>query len=87
MKDLKGKIKEKNAEIEVLKEMVKSANMQVKAKDVDLDRLKKRMNRRAGGGVNNDDNSSAYGSRRGRDDRSSSSRHSRIGQRNNDFAG
>ena len=80
MKDLKGKIKEKNAEIEVLKEMVKSANLQVKAKDVDLDRLKKRMNRRAGGRVNNDDNSSAYGSRRGRDDRSSSSRHSRIGQ-------
>ena len=36
MKDLKQKIKEKNAEIEVLKEMVKSANMQAKAKDIDI---------------------------------------------------
>ena len=27
IKDLKGKLKDKNAEIEVLKEMVKSANM------------------------------------------------------------
>ena len=40
MKDLKQKIKEKNAEIEVLKEMVKSANMQAKAKDIDIQRLK-----------------------------------------------
>ena len=36
---MKAKIKEKNAEIEVLKEMVKSANQQAKARDIDVQRL------------------------------------------------
>lgn len=36
IKDLKNQLKEKNAEVEVLKEMVKSANMQTKAKDIDI---------------------------------------------------
>ncbi len=36
IKDLKNKLKEKNAEVEVLKEMVKSANLQTKAKDIDI---------------------------------------------------
>ena len=40
---MKQKVKEKNAEIEVLKEMVKSANTQIKAKDTDITRLKKRL--------------------------------------------
>lgn len=43
LKDMKQKVKEKNAEIEVLKEMVKSANTQIKAKDTDINRLKKRL--------------------------------------------
>ena len=68
---MKQKIKEKNAEIEVLKEMVKSANTQLKAKDTDLTRLKKRLQR-----ANDGDAGSNYGgSRRG----NSSSRHSRLG--------
>ena len=78
MKDLKAKIKDKNAEIEVLKEMVKSANMQAKSKDIDVSRLQKKINRleRGLGG----DNASNYGgSRRGRDDGSVSSRQSRMG--------
>ena len=75
LKDLKAKVKEKDAEIEVLKEMVKSANMQAKAKDTDIDRLKKKLRRGGGGG-----NDSDFGSRRGRDDRSVSSRHSRLGR-------
>ena len=70
----------------MLKEMVKSSNMQVKAKDVDIDRLKKRLKRKGGGSVA-DDVGSNYGSRRGRDDRSSSSRHSRLGAGRNDLAG
>ena len=77
LKDLKAKVKEKDAEIEVLKEMVKSANMQAKAKDGDIDKLKKRLQRK---GLP-DDTASNYGSRRGRDDRSTSSRHSRLGGR------
>jgi hypothetical protein len=36
LKDLKAKIKEKDAEIEVLKEMVKSSNIQAKAKETDM---------------------------------------------------
>jgi hypothetical protein len=36
MRDLKIKHKDKLNEIEVLKEMVKSANMQAKAKDIDI---------------------------------------------------
>ena len=68
---MKQKVKEKNAEIEVLKEMVKSANTQMKAKDTDINRLKKRLQR-----LNNGENVSNYGgSRRG----DSSSRHSRLG--------
>ena len=43
LKDMKQKIKEKNAEIEVLKEMVKSANTEIKAKNTDVQRLKKRI--------------------------------------------
>lgn len=39
LKDLRAKIKDKSAEIEVLKEMVKSANMQAKSKDIDVSRL------------------------------------------------
>lgn len=76
LKDLKAKIKDKNAEIEVLKEMVKSANMQSKSKDIDVSRLQKKINRlqRDGG-----DGASNYGgSRRGRDEGSVSSRQSRL---------
>jgi hypothetical protein len=36
VKDLKNQLKERNAEVEVLKEMVKSANSQTKAKDIDI---------------------------------------------------
>ena len=68
---MKQKVKEKNAEIEVLKEMVKSANTQIKAKDTDINRLKKRLQR-----LNDGETVSNYGgSRRG----NSSSRHSRRG--------
>jgi len=38
-------LKDKNSEIEVLKEMVKSANMQAKSKDIDVSRLQKKINR------------------------------------------
>lgn len=60
----------------MLKEMVKSANMQAKSKDIDVSRLQKKINRlqRDGG-----DTSSNYGgSRRGRDEGSISSRQSRL---------
>ena len=43
LKDLKLSNKEKQAEIEVLKEMVKSANLEVKAKDIDIARLKNKI--------------------------------------------
>jgi hypothetical protein len=33
---MKTALKERSAEVEVLKEMVKSSNMQVKAKDIDI---------------------------------------------------
>lgn len=36
IKDLKNQIKERSAEVEVLKEMVKSSNLTVKAKEIDL---------------------------------------------------
>ena len=75
---MKAKIKDKNAEIEVLKEMVKSANMQAKAKDIDVNRLQKKINRRQNGGAGGDQSSNYGGSRRGRDDGSVSSRQSRI---------
>ena len=42
---MKNKLKEKFNEIEVLKEMVKSANKQAKAKDIDITRLLKRIQR------------------------------------------
>ncbi|CDW85506.1 UNKNOWN [Stylonychia lemnae] len=45
MRDLKTKLKDKLNEIEVLKEMVKSANKQAKAKDIDIQRLNKRIQR------------------------------------------
>lgn len=45
IKDLKTQIKEKNAEVEVLKEMVKSANSQNKAKEIDIQRLTKKLQR------------------------------------------
>lgn len=56
---MKSKIKEKNAEIEVLKEMVKSANIQIKAKDTDVQRLKKRLQR-----LNDGETGSNYGGSR-----------------------
>ena len=77
MKDLRAKIKDKNAEIDVLKEMVKSANMQAKAKDIDVSRLQKKINRLQNG-QGGDQSSNYGGSRRGRDDGSVSSRQSRI---------
>lgn len=40
---MKVKLKDKLNEIEVLKEMVKSANKQAKAKDIDIQRLQKRI--------------------------------------------
>lgn len=45
MRDLKLKLKDKLNEIEVLKEMVKSANKQAKAKDIDIQRLNNRIHR------------------------------------------
>ena len=36
VKDLKAQVKEKQAEVEVLKEMVKSSNLNVKAKEIDI---------------------------------------------------
>ena len=39
LRDLKVKMKDKQSEIEVLKEMVKSSNKQAKAKDIDISRL------------------------------------------------
>ena len=45
LRDLKSKIKDQQNEIEVLKEMVKSATKQAKAKDIDIQRLTKKMSR------------------------------------------
>lgn len=45
VKDLKRKVKEKQSEIEVLKEMVKSTSGSLKAKDIDNQRLQKRVDR------------------------------------------
>jgi len=42
---LKTQLKERNAEVEILKEMVKSSNMQAKAKDIDIQRLTKKLGR------------------------------------------
>lgn len=45
VKDLKLKIKDKQNEINVLKEMVKSSSQSLKAKDIDIQRLEKRNKR------------------------------------------
>lgn len=45
LRDLKLKLKDKLQEVEVLKEMVRSANKQAKAKDIDIQRLLKRVQR------------------------------------------
>ena len=45
LKDLKAKLKDRNQEIEVLKEMVRSANRQAKSKDIDIARLSKKIQR------------------------------------------
>ena len=42
IKDLKTKVKEKQNEISVLKEMIKSSSNSLKAKDIDIQRLNKR---------------------------------------------
>lgn len=36
IKDLKNQVKERSAEVDVLKEMVKASNLSVKAKEIDL---------------------------------------------------
>jgi len=43
LKDLKSQNKERVAEIEVLKEMVKSANLEVRARDIDIQKLRNRI--------------------------------------------
>ena len=48
VKDLKNQLKERNAEVEVLKEMVKSANSQTKTKEIDIQRLTKKLSRLGG---------------------------------------
>ena len=45
MKDLKLRLKQKSDEIAVLKEMVKANSASMKAKDIDISRLTKRINR------------------------------------------
>lgn len=45
LRDNKAKLKDQQNEIEVLKEMVKSATTQAKAKDIDIQRLHKKMQR------------------------------------------
>ena len=42
---MKQRLKDKLTEVEVLKEMVKSANKQAKAKDIDIQRLMKKVQR------------------------------------------
>ncbi len=61
LKDMKNKLKERAAEIEVLKEMVKSANIQSKSKDIDIKKLKDRIQR--GGGRSRDHSEGSPGSR------------------------
>ena len=43
LKDMKNRMKERINEIDVLKEMVRSANTQAKAKDIDITRLNKKI--------------------------------------------
>ena len=45
IKDFKTQLKERTAEVEVLKEMVKSSNNHAKAKDIDIIRLSKKLER------------------------------------------
>lgn len=45
VKDLKTKVKEKQNEINVLKEMIKSSSSSLKAKDIDIQRQTKRIQR------------------------------------------
>ena len=45
IKDMKSQLKERSAEVEVLKEMVKSSNNHAKAKDIDIIRLSKKLER------------------------------------------
>jgi len=45
IRDMKLKMKDQANEVEVLKEMVKSANKQAKAKDIDIQRLTKKITR------------------------------------------
>lgn len=45
VKDLKIKVKQKQDEIDVLKEMVKSSSNSLKAKDMDISRMNKRIQR------------------------------------------
>ena len=61
MKDFKNKLKERSAEIEVLKEMVKSANAEKKSKDIDIKKLKDKLAR--GGGRSRDPSEGSPGSR------------------------
>ena len=43
VKDLKAQVKEKEAEVDVLKEMVKASHLQAKAKEIDIQRLTKKL--------------------------------------------
>lgn len=43
LRDLKVKLKDQSNEVDVLKEMVKSANKASKAKDIDIQRLSKKI--------------------------------------------
>ena len=43
LKDLKNQLKERGSEVEVLKEMVKSSNIQSQSKDKDIQRLTKKL--------------------------------------------
>lgn len=45
VKDLKLRLKQKQSEIDVLKDLVKSSSNTIKAKDIDISRLNKRVNR------------------------------------------
>jgi len=45
LQDFKTKLKERTAEVEVLKEMIKSSNNHAKAKDIDIARLSSKLER------------------------------------------
>ena len=63
LKDLKASLKERSAEVDVLKEMVKSSNIQVKSKDMDIQRLNKKMERMGNRGTSAPRDSSSRNSR------------------------